>query len=100
MMMFFFGRLHGTIFHLELNSYATKNGFELSHNSFGIHGKNDLSTFIAFMLLSTNLMLNSSYSVIEPQTFLAHWVCTAQSGIGYIFVALLIATFVEISTNR
>ena len=64
---------------------------------FGIHGLTDVQAFLGFVIFSACATLNCSYSELQPNGFLISFVALLQTVLGYLFISILIATFVQIS---
>lgn len=99
-MIFLFSRVYYSLYHINSAHFNFSGTATLPTSHFGIHGSDDLLAALEFVILSSAIVLNSSYTLIQPQSVLACTIAIVQSGVGFIFIAILIATFVEITADR
>jgi len=99
-MVLLFSRIYYSLFYLNKDHFNISNDATLPTARFGIHGYSDLVAVLEFATLSGSIMLNISYPLIQPKSILACMIAMIESGVGFVFVAILVATFVEISSDR
>lgn len=100
LMVVLFSRLYYSLYHTNPGHFNIPPDVTLPTSEFGIHGTADLAGVLEFATLSGAIIVNSSYSAIQPKSVLACTIAIIEGGIGYIFIAILIATFVEITADR
>jgi hypothetical protein len=97
MMLLLFSRLNYSLYHFDTNLFQWENSTILPSSEFGIHGYEDIGGIIEFLIFSGCAMLNCSYSSIQSNSLLISSIALIQSFVGFVFIAILVATVIELS---
>jgi hypothetical protein len=100
MTLLLFGRLHYSLFHVRPSLYRWADTTTIPTANFGVHGYKDVAAFGEFVVFSGSSLLNCSLSGIQTNSLLVSSIALVQIIVGYVFIAIVISTFVQIhSTN-
>lgn len=94
-----FSRLYYSLFGVENTLFKSDDRFNLPTPNFGIHGTRDLAAFGEFLIFSGSTSLNCPCSNVSSNSLLVSAIMLVQTTLGYFFGAVLIATFVQVSST-
>ena len=99
MMVLLFSRVYYSLFHFDPNLFQLAESAITPTADFGIHGYKDVGGVMEFLIFSGCAMLNCSYSNVQSASLFISTVALIQSFTGFVFIAILVATVLEISLD-
>jgi hypothetical protein len=99
MTLLLFGRLHYSLFHVKPALYRWAASTIIPTPEFGVHGYTDIAAFGEFVIFSGCSLLNCSLSNLQANSLLVALITLVQVITGYVFIAIVISTFVQVQST-
>lgn len=95
-----YARLYFSLFHVNQTFFRWTEATHVPDAAMGIHGWPDVVAFGEFVIYSASVMLNGSYSTLSSNSMVVSSIAVCEGAFGYFFIAVLVGTFVEITSER
>jgi len=95
-----FARLTYSLLNYSPDLFKTIDTTTVAAHHFGLFGAGDFKLFVECLNYSVCTMMNRSYTGIEPASLVTSCISTVEALAGYVFFAVLIGTFVQVSSHK